>query len=236
MRVLSGGATGFGCVVKRLGVQNVSCGKVLAACRAERDPKNLPWRTESKAGVRNSKSSVGVHFNEYRLLDAALQPMRPQNVVLFLRRLNNWVAQITKQRMKLYLTVESDGGTSCNIPAKGYGLGYGSFRIDGGKIQRRKFGNGYSNNAAEIEIITEALQYIGKHWEPNELTLTFCSDSEIALKWLKITNSGQQVKIGKKTSEGMKRAVDRLRTFSPRFQKIVTQWQPRKESVKAFGH
>ena len=136
----------------------------------------------------------------------------------------------------LSICASADGGTSCNIPSKGFGDGYGSFQIGKGPIHRRKFGPGYSNNAAEIEIIASALTYIETQWDASELEVMFYSDSQVALAWLKASAEGSLKKLSEGASEGMRSAIAVLRIIAPRFLLIRTEWHPRSKSVAAFGH
>lgn len=127
--------------------------------------------------------------------------------------------------------IEADGGTSCNIPAKGYGEGYGSYKIDDGKVMRYTFGLGHSNNSAEIRIIVEALRDLAAAGNAMEKTVLIRSDSQIALKW--VTHLGVP---SKKSSGFFAEAITLLRAEVARFASVRTEWRGRDHSVALFGH
>lgn len=127
--------------------------------------------------------------------------------------------------------IEADGGTSCNIPAKGYGEGYGSYKIDDGKVMRYTFGMGHSNNSAEIRIIVEALRDLAAAGNAMEKTVLIRSDSQIALKW--VTHLGVP---SKKSSGRFTEAILLLRAEVARFGSVRTEWRGREHSVAMFGH
>lgn len=127
--------------------------------------------------------------------------------------------------------IEADGGTSCNVPALGYGEGYGSYQIDGGPVRRHSFGMGHSNNSAEIQIIVEALRDLAAAGNSKEKIVMIRSDSQIALKW--VSHLGVP---SKKSSSMFKEAIGFLRTEVARFASVRTEWRGRDHSVALFGH
>jgi ribonuclease HI len=130
-----------------------------------------------------------------------------------------------------YTLVEFDGGTSCNIPAQGYGEGYGSFQIDHGTIHRVTFGRGHSSNASEILTLAAALEHLYSRGGVDSVKLFIRGDSQIALKWATDKSTPKA-----KTSECFKQAIARLRLFNGFFGDIKTEWRGRRHSVKLFGH
>ena len=128
--------------------------------------------------------------------------------------------------------IECDAGTSCNNPAKGYGVGYGSFLIDNTiLVKRMSFGKGHSVNSAEIRIATAALKALAETGDPSKMSVLVRSDSKIALKW--VTHTG---KPSEKTSAGFREAIDLIRIETAKFAKVKAEWRGRAHSVKLFGH
>lgn len=140
------------------------------------------------------------------------------------------------------VVIEFDGGTPCNIPSKGYGNGYGSFRINNGPPQRVNFERPMSNNAAELWTLRYAISQI-EGWmgvgDPFSKRLIIRGDSQVALKWADVA-AGNQVK-GKQTptpnsSGEMIDAIESLKSSLPHFRSVKTEWQPREKSVSSLGH
>ena len=136
--------------------------------------------------------------------------------------------------------IEFDGGTSCNIPRKGFGVGYGSFQINDLEIQRLQFDTGYSANAAEIETMYKSLIALDKYIREDIVThvapsILVCGDSCIALKWLNCNRNP----VG---SDKFVTIINEMKTFiynrqeSFVFGEITPFWRPRKKSVELFGH
>lgn len=122
--------------------------------------------------------------------------------------------------------IEFDGGTSCNNPKKGYGEGYGSYKIDDNEIIRVKLGPNHSCNSAELFTIITALSTINDY---DFKTILVCGDSQICMKWLlhplsKIKNNAHS-----KTQEAIK--ILRKKQFN-----VLCYWRNRKKSVELFGH
>lgn len=136
--------------------------------------------------------------------------------------------------------IEFDGGTSCNIPRKGFGIGYGSFKINDLEIQRLKFDKGYSANAAELETMYKALVALNDYIISDTIThvsphILVCGDSCIALKWLNCKRRPEG-------SEMFVTIINKMRKFIKQrqdcfaFGEITPFWRPRKKSVELFGH
>lgn len=81
--------------------------------------------------------------------------------------------------------IEFDGGTPCNIPARGYGLGYGSYQIRSGehvnRVARVNFDVPMSANVAEISTLIRAIRSVMKSYNPENTSLEIHGDSKIAL-------------------------------------------------------
>lgn len=138
--------------------------------------------------------------------------------------------------------IEADGGTSCNDPKRGFGEGYGSFRISRPSrnqiwpIERVGFGIGHSCNSAEIFTLAAALRSMLKwmHNEdlnPSELTVLLRSDSRIALKWACCKKQPPN-----KGSPKFHEGIAMLREEVAKFKCVRTEWRGREESVRIFGH
>ena len=137
------------------------------------------------------------------------------------------------------ITIHADGGTPCNIPAKGYGIGYGSYSIDGGTPVRISHGRPMSNNAAEIWTFCSAIDaLLESHRDGAKvIKLKFVGDSQIALKWIRLSNKPWRSQhVSKKGSDEFQMGIQRLRELTPKFSSVSTEWKPRIHSVKAFGH
>lgn len=139
--------------------------------------------------------------------------------------------------------IEFDGGTSCNIPRKGFGIGYGSFKINDLPIERVKFTEGYSANAAELETLYSALLYLDKYIREDAInhfapSITICGDSCIALKWINCNYVPKE----KHGSKMFRTVIKQMREFIKQnqesfiFGEITPFWRPRKKSVELFGH
>lgn len=128
-----------------------------------------------------------------------------------------------------------DGGTPCNDPMKGYGEGYGSFRINNQEIVRLKFGQAMSANTAEIRTATAAILEARKQWPEGEY-LHLVGDSKIALKWVSRASNRHDKKASEKTSQGFREAITAMYEAAQPWTKIVTEWKPRALIAEVFGH
>lgn len=126
-----------------------------------------------------------------------------------------------------------DGGTSCNEPKKGFGEGYGSYQISGDPIRRVKFGIGHSCNSAEIRTLHAALADLSGKTNAWMYHIHIMGDSKIALKWARPNLKGEP---HHSCWKEFHTAIKMLREEIVKFGKITTQWHPRSESVKLFGH
>jgi ribonuclease HI len=129
------------------------------------------------------------------------------------------------------ITIEFDGGTSCNIPRLGYGIGYGSFAINGGTVERVNHGRPMSANVAEIMTAVVALDRVRHLHGPSHLLVR--GDSQIALKWLRPT---LVTKGNGKRSADFILACQEAATAVGRHISVKTQWRGREHSVTLFGH
>ena len=130
-------------------------------------------------------------------------------------------------------TIEFDGGTPCNIPAEGYGIGYGSYRINSDPIVRLNFNRPMSANAAEIFTLRAAV-IAAKEKGADALVIN--GDSRIALKWANVAAGQRKPTKIEKTSPVFQEAVAELKSAMQGITSVVTQWQPRLKSVAVFGH
>ena len=134
--------------------------------------------------------------------------------------------------------IEFDGGTSCNIPSKGFGEGYGSYLIKNNLlqkeygIQRVKFGYGHSCNSAEVRTLVAALRdLLGRCERPKEMNVLVRGDSKIALKWVWSRKQPTD-----KSTPLFKEAILLLQQEATKFKFIKTEWRGRNHSVQLFGH
>lgn len=134
--------------------------------------------------------------------------------------------------MPQVITIIFDGGSTCNNPHKGFGKGYGSFKVGDKPIQRVFFGENHSANSSEVRTLVEAIRF-AKEWWPDSYKYHVIGDSKIALSW--IHKNGLPSSRRKQPTQNFVDAIKLLKQEC--FEKhITTQWQPRKESVKLFGH
>lgn len=140
--------------------------------------------------------------------------------------------------IKHTVRIEFDGGTPCNDPKKGFGIGYGSYTINGGRPVRVSHGIPCSNNAAEVLTLVSAIHDVRKTYEPRDIRLLIVGDSQITLNWVRRATGELKSKKGKKASGSplFKESIRRLSDSLSAFGKIEAKWQPREKSVKTFGH
>lgn len=131
--------------------------------------------------------------------------------------------------------VEFDGGTPCNIPAKGYGDGYGSYQISycghTRPITRLDFARPMSANVAEITTLLYALKTVVRTFDASQTWVHVHGDSIIALHRCTIS-----VKKWKRTSPEFMEAAQQLFDRCKQFLGVSTHWRGRAASVKLFGH
>lgn len=126
--------------------------------------------------------------------------------------------------------IEFDGGTSCNVPSRGFGDGYGSYRINQERPVRLQFYKAMSANAAEVLTLVKAVQ---EAKQKGATSLLIIGDSQIALGWA----GNPDRKMSKKATPEFREAVSFLqKSLEPFSDKITTRWQPRIKSVATFGH
>jgi len=142
------------------------------------------------------------------------------------------------------IRIEFDGGTPCNIPRLGYGIGYGSYQIQNcatGEIEpvvRVDHKRPMSANAAEVLTLVRAIQEVVSRFG-REVELDIHGDSQIALKWARgATESGRKIKTLKQRagSDEFLAAVLTLRDLVKGFPTIKATWRGRQRSVEVFGH
>lgn len=129
--------------------------------------------------------------------------------------------------------IEFDGGTTCNIPSRGYGNGYGSYKRDDEPVFRCNFNRPMSANAAEIFTLVYAIRAAKQN---GASALLIVGDSQIALKWADVAAGNRAATKIKKTSPEFQEAVTNLTECMAGMVSVETQWQPRLKSVATFGH
>jgi len=139
--------------------------------------------------------------------------------------------------------VHFDGGTPCNIPRLGYGIGYGSYNFDGGEPIRVSFGIHCSANTAELLTLAAALMDLGNKIDPKTCAVHVIGDSQIALKWLRVAagdiRGGLKKKVAKisvGSSPDFKLAIHKLKQAAEPFAHLTGEWKGRAHAVAAFGH
>jgi ribonuclease HI len=165
-----------------------------------------------------------------------------QQIAVMQRRLGE--LRITAQTREFHqptafdFVIEFDGGTSCNLPAQGFGKGYGSFQIRSNllqktyPIQKVEFGYGHSCNSAEIRTLVAALRDLAdKCTDTKTTTILVRGDSRIALKWVWSRKTPTE-----KSTPLFKEAILLLQQEAAKFKHVKTEWRSREHSVKLFGH
>ena len=142
--------------------------------------------------------------------------------------------------------VHFDGGTPCNIPSLGFGIGYGSFCYTGlanhtskGEPIRISHGIPCSNNVAEILTLCVALEKLAEMGSAETTHVHVQGDSKIALKWLNVAcgqHKAKQATLSINATQLFIESIRRLRKAAEPFSKIETEWLERKHAVAAFGH
>lgn len=136
------------------------------------------------------------------------------------------------------IRIEFDGGTPCNVPAQGYGIGYGSYCISykGRTIFRKRVSHGepMSANAAELMTLYCALQEcVQMGIDKPTHKLHIIGDSQIALKWASTSCKGN---VAKGSSEVFRKAINLVRGEILGYLEVRCEWRARCHSVKQFGH
>jgi ribonuclease HI len=127
-----------------------------------------------------------------------------------------------------------DGGTSCNVPSRGYG----SYQIADLEIVRVKFDVPMSNNVAEVSTLVRAIESLPN--EPSTTRLLIVGDSQIALNWASKAGNGIPYKpprrrLGPHSQEFFSALMSLYRVLSG-FSEVKIDWQPRERNVEVFGH
>jgi ribonuclease HI len=129
-----------------------------------------------------------------------------------------------------------DGGTSCNVPSQGYGIGYGSYLLNNGEVVRLDFGRSMSSNEAEIRTLIAAAEAAKVSCDPARTRLHAVGDSEIALKWGRKAGEKASYRRQPAWSPGFADAVADLYVAIQPFAEVSASWQPREKSLAMFGH
>jgi ribonuclease HI len=126
-------------------------------------------------------------------------------------------------------TLVFDGGSLGNP-----GLGYGSYEIvtANGSLAARQieFGNDMTNNQAEFRALIAGLEdLLGRLGaQSSARSLAVRGDSQLVIRGL---SGAWRVK-----HPGLRPLYEEARHLLARFARVELIWQPRQESVKAFGH
>ena len=126
-------------------------------------------------------------------------------------------------------TLVFDGGSLGNP-----GRGYGSYEIvtPAGSLAARKieFGDNMTNNQAEFHALIAGLEELLKQLGPESVSrsLVVRGDSQLVIRGLSGT---WRIK-----TPGLRPLYAEASKLLGRFRSARLEWQPREESVKAFGH
>jgi ribonuclease HI len=133
--------------------------------------------------------------------------------------------------------VHFDGGTPNNVRSRGgFGTGYGSYLVEGGRVVKVNFATPMSNNEAEVRTLIAAAEAVKLTVDPSRTRLCVRGDSQIALGWAR--KAGQQVPYRPKLgwTPGFGAAVADLYQALKPFGAVETEWVPRARIVEIFGH
>lgn len=126
-----------------------------------------------------------------------------------------------------------DGGSRGN-PGQGYGS-YAITRVQDGaqRLERLEFGDDYTNNEAEYDILFAALQdLIGRIQEarrrPEDFYLEVRGDSALVINQIQGRWQAKEPRMADRR--------DRCRRLLARFGHVELKTQPRAESVRVLGH
>ena len=187
--------------------------------------------------MRDKLQQIEVLRKQRRLLDEKIvklerQLFLPSSFVAAKPPPENDPNSIKKWKNSPDFIIEFDGGTSCNVPSRGFGKGYGSFQINNGPIRRVEFGMGHSCNSAEIRTLVSALEAVRESCDScHNASVLARGDSRIALKWASCKSEPKE-----KHSENFREAIKLLREQIVHFGQIRTEWRNRSHSVRIFGH
>jgi len=136
-----------------------------------------------------------------------------------------------------------DGGTPCNVPSQGYGIGYGSYKVNNLPVVRCDHRLPMSANCAEIMTLVEAIRSVASETQHSpaiprdKIHLDIWGDSQIAVNWANgVSPSGKPCKLSKGSSKEFGNAVQTLRDILKGFGYVQAQWHSRTNSVRTFGH
>jgi ribonuclease HI len=129
-----------------------------------------------------------------------------------------------------------DGGTSNNNPRRGgFGIGYGSYLLNG-EVVRVDFTSPMSANEAEIRTLIAAAEAAKLIGDPAKTRLCVYGDSQIALGWANKAGIKVFYRPNPSWRPEFKAAVTDLYVSLRPFAAVVTGWQPRARIVQIFGH
>lgn len=144
---------------------------------------------------------------------------------------------VTAQGVRYRVRIEFDGGTPCNIPRLGYGMGYGSYQLSTSghtcSIIRRNFGVPMSANVAEISTLIAAIKSVMKAYNTENTILEIHGDSKIALNR---TVGRLPEKRRKDASHPFVIVCEELYSLCRKFAQVRPCWRGREASVRLFGH
>jgi ribonuclease HI len=132
--------------------------------------------------------------------------------------------------------IRFDGGTSNNIPSRGgFGIGYGSYRLNG-EVVRLDFARPMSANEAEIRTLIAAAEAVKLIRDPAKTRLCVYGDSQITLRWADKAGMKVLYRPKRSWSPEFEAAVADLYVSLRPFAEVVTKWRPRERNVQVFGH
>lgn len=126
-------------------------------------------------------------------------------------------------------TIYFDGGTTCNVPRKGLGEGYGSYKINDRPIVRLKFGKGHTNNSGEVATLYAAVvEAKALGW----YSLCIFGDSQVALRACRASKNHSRQDEGLGIYKQARRNLQLALTHVS----FTTEWVPRQQIFNIFGH
>ncbi len=135
------------------------------------------------------------------------------------------------------IRIEFDGGTPCNIPRLGFGLGYGSYQINDDPIVRIQFNSPMSCNQAEAETLAVALAKAREKY--GSCRVQIGGDSQLVLKWVNRLRNQKKPLEQKNKNPWRPEFLASMRILHEAVKLhsyVSTQWRGRNKSVAIFGH
>jgi ribonuclease HI len=137
-------------------------------------------------------------------------------------------ASIPEPAASLPIKIVFDGGSIGN-PGRGYGSYQLTVRGKAEPPKRLEFGDRHTNNEAEYDTLTQALEAVLRRAkDPRRVQLDIRGDSQLVIN--------QVNGVWKAKDQRMRERLERVRALLQQFGGWKATWHERGKSVKALGH